>query len=219
MAPAYREQMGAFTGRGRGGHNYLHDFKQTLDQTADGQTQMAQTIYETKWQILAELIRLAAELILLTLMSDLGLGSVAEVEAGALARSRIAILTAMFELLQRARLMPAVTEAFEEAFMNFIVRLGILLAGPREIRPHTFDWRSIGTDGLFGLLMGLGMGHLPVVRNQLSRLLKHGHRKDRPAGAAAHPAQHHPGPAHQAQHLRPPPGRRVLGRGRAGDPA
>ncbi|WP_299531524.1 hypothetical protein [uncultured Streptomyces sp.] len=137
-----------------GGTNYLREFAGQLDTIAQGRVKSSMDIMESKWQIIAELIRLLIELAIILALSIFTGGSAASQAAVAKARSRVAILTALDTLLKRTHLMPSLSEAFEEAFTTFAVRLAMMTQAPPGRRPDGFDWGQILKDGAFGALAG-----------------------------------------------------------------
>ncbi|MFF0035889.1 hypothetical protein ACFYRG_06620 [Streptomyces mirabilis] len=155
-----------------GGTNYLKDFADQLDEIAEGRAQTSMNITESKWQIIAELIRLLIELAIILVMSIFSGGSSAGEAAVARARSRVVILTVMDTLLKRTHLMPTLSEAFEEAFMTFAVRLAMMVAGPDGRRPKGFDWAQIAQDGAFGAFASLFHGAFSHLGDTLGKFFK-----------------------------------------------
>ncbi|MFC9079813.1 hypothetical protein ACFTY7_22985, partial [Streptomyces sp. NPDC057062] len=155
-----------------GGTNYLKEFADQLDEIAQGRVQTSMNITESKWQIIAELIRLLIELAIILVMSIFSGGSSAGDAAVARARSRVVILTVMDTLLKRTHLMPTLSEAFEEAFMTFAVRLAMMVAGPEGRRPKGFDWAQIAQDGAFGAFASIFHGAFSNVGNVISKFFK-----------------------------------------------
>ncbi|TFV33526.1 hypothetical protein E4K10_35685 [Streptomyces sp. T1317-0309] len=82
------------------------------------------------------------------------------------------ILTVMDTLLKRTHLMPTLSEAFEEAFMTFAVRLAMMVAGPEGRRPKGFDWAQIAQDGAFGAFASIFHGAFSNVGNVISKFFK-----------------------------------------------
>lgn len=143
-----------------GGVNYLKDFADQLDGIGQSRTKSSMDIMESKWQIIAELVRLLIELLVIAVLSAFTGGSASSQAAVAKARSRVAILTLMEWLMKKTHLMPSLTEALEEAFTTFAVRLAMMLGAPKGRRPHGFDWSQIVQDGVFGAFTGLFHGLL-----------------------------------------------------------
>ncbi|MES9509340.1 hypothetical protein ABWJ92_23485 [Streptomyces sp. NPDC000609] len=152
-----------------GGTNHLREFSDQLKTIGDGRTETSMNITESKWQIIAELIRLMIELLVIFIMSFFTAGTTASDAAVAKGRSRVVVLTALDTLLKRTHLMPSLSEAFEEAFMNFAVRLAMMAAGPDGRRPKGFDWKAIAQDGVFGAFAGLFHG---VFSSGMGKFLK-----------------------------------------------
>ncbi|MEU2131694.1 hypothetical protein [Streptomyces sp. NPDC018352] len=152
-----------------GGTNHLRDFSDQLKTIGDGRTETSMNITESKWQIIAELIRLMIELLIIAVMAFFSGGASASDTAVAKARSRVVVLTVLDTLLQRTHLMPSLSEAFQEAFQTFAVRLAMMMAGPDGRRPKGFDWKAIAQDGVFGAFAGFFHG---VFSSGLGKLLK-----------------------------------------------
>ncbi|MEV6160704.1 hypothetical protein AB0L71_02010 [Streptomyces sp. NPDC052052] len=143
-----------------GGTNHLRDFSSQLKTIGDGRTETSMNITESKWQIIAELVRLLIELLIIMVMSIFSGGASASQAAVAKARSRVVLLTVLDALLKRTHLMPSLSQAFEEAFQTFAVRLAMIAAGPEGRRPKGFDWKAIVRDGFIGAIAGFAHGGL-----------------------------------------------------------
>ncbi|MBK6018612.1 hypothetical protein JHN45_47045, partial [Streptomyces sp. MBT53] len=154
------------------GVNYLKEFADQLDGIGQSRTKSSMDIMESKWQIIAELVRLLIELMVIAVLSAFTGGSASSQAAVAKARSRVAILTLMDWLLKKTHLLPSLTEAIEEAFTTFAVRLAMMLGAPKGRRPHGFDWSQIVQDGVFGAFTGLFHGLLTDVGKYLKKNLK-----------------------------------------------
>ncbi|MGW1847542.1 hypothetical protein, partial [Streptomyces sp. NPDC001966] len=152
-----------------GGTNHLRDFSDQLKTIGDGRTETSMNIIESKWQIIAELIRLLIELLIIAVTAFFSGGATASDTAVAKARSRVVVLTVLDTLLQRTHLMPSLSEAFQEAFQTFAVRLAMMMAGPDGRRPKGFDWKAIAQDGVFGAFAGFFHG---AFSSGLGKLLK-----------------------------------------------
>nr|WP_237331267.1 hypothetical protein [Streptomyces mexicanus] len=137
-----------------GGKNLLRDFGTQLDAIADGRVKTSMDIMEAKWQVIAEVVRLLIEIAFYLAMSFFTGGASLTQIALAKARSRLLVLTTLSHLLERTHLMPSLTEALEEAFTTFAVRLAMMVGAPDGRRPGGFDWKQILQDGLFGLAVG-----------------------------------------------------------------
>ncbi|MYR58923.1 hypothetical protein GTY54_22655, partial [Streptomyces sp. SID625] len=137
-----------------GGKNLLRDFGTQLDAISDGRVKTSMDIMEAKWQVIAEVVRLLIEIAFYLAMSFFTGGASLTQIALAKARSRLLILTTLSHLLQRTHLLPSLTEALEEAFTTFAVRLAMMVGAPNGRRPGGFDWKQILQDGLFGLTVG-----------------------------------------------------------------
>ncbi|WP_037840753.1 hypothetical protein [Streptomyces sp. NRRL F-6676] len=138
---------------------YLDKFEKDLDQVESGQVNVSMQIREAKWNIIAELVRLAIELAVLAVLSFFTGGASATQAAVARARSRLFILETLYELSHRTHLLPSLTEAIEEAFMTLAVRLAMMTMAPAGQRPRSIDWFDVGVSGAFG---GLAGGLAPV---------------------------------------------------------
>ncbi|MEV5203833.1 hypothetical protein [Streptomyces sp. NPDC053720] len=167
VGASYLQSMKLFIDNG--GTNHLRDFSDQLKTIGDGRTDTSMNIIESKWQIIAELIRLMIELLVIFVMSFFSGGASASDAAVAKARSRVVLLTVLDTLLKRTHLMPSLSEAFQEAFQTFAVRLALMMAGPDGRRPKGFDWKAIAQDGVFGAFAGLFHG---AFSSGLGKLLK-----------------------------------------------
>lgn len=167
VGASYLQSMKLFIDNG--GTNHLRDFSDQLKTIGDGRTDTSMNIIESKWQIIAELIRLMIELLVIFVMSFFSGGASASDAAVAKARSRVVLLTVLDTLLKRTHLMPSLSEAFQEAFQTFAVRLALMMAGPDGRRPKGFDWKAIAQDGVFGAFAGFFHG---AFSSGLGKLLK-----------------------------------------------
>ncbi|SFY43040.1 EndoU domain-containing protein [Streptomyces atratus] len=157
------------------GAGYLKQFGGKLDEIADGRMVTSYKILEGKWQIIAEVIRLLIELVILTALSVFSSGATAGKIALAKARRRVTVLTILDTLIRSTDRLPFLTEAFEEAFQTFAVRLGMIAFTSGAHSPKSFDWKEIGESALFGALAGTffgaihstGQGILGAFKNDL----------------------------------------------------
>ncbi|MHB9756191.1 WXG100-like domain-containing protein [Streptomyces sp. BYX5S] len=152
LAKSYARAMGTLTDDN--GKNYLRQFAEQLDRIAEGRRKTSMDIMESKWQVIAEVIRLLIEIAIYLAMSFFTGGASASQIMMAKLRSRFMILTTLTHLLQRLHLAPALTEAFAEAFTTFAVRLAMMNFAPNNRRPDGFDWNQILKDAAFGAAAG-----------------------------------------------------------------
>ncbi|MFD8252459.1 WXG100-like domain-containing protein, partial [Streptomyces werraensis] len=152
LSKAYAAAMGTLTDDG--GRNYLREFSEQLDKIAEGRRKTSMDIMESKWQVIAEVIRLLIEIAIYLAMSFFTGGASASQIMLAKMRSRFFILTTLSHLLQRLHIAPSLTEAFSEAFTTFAVRLAMMNFAPDGRRPDGFDWSQILKDGAFGAAAG-----------------------------------------------------------------
>jgi hypothetical protein len=152
LSKSYAKAMGMLIDDG--GKNYLRDFAEQLDKIAEGRRKTSMDIMESKWQVIAEIIRLLIEIAIYLAMSFFTGGASASQIMMAKLRSRFMILTTLSHLLQRLHLAPSLTEAFAEAFTTFAVRLAMMNFAPNGRRPGGFDWSQILKDGAFGAAAG-----------------------------------------------------------------
>ncbi|MFJ4471713.1 hypothetical protein ACIP2X_30115 [Streptomyces sp. NPDC089424] len=136
------------------GRNYLRDFADQLDKIAEGRRKTSMDIMESKWQVIAEVIRLLIEIAIYLAMSFFTGGLSASQIMMAKLRSRFLILTTLSHLLQRLHIAPSLTEAFAEAFTTFAVRLAMMNFAPDGRRPDGFDWNDILKSAAFGAAAG-----------------------------------------------------------------
>ncbi|MFZ3573432.1 hypothetical protein ACOKM5_41530 [Streptomyces sp. BH097] len=152
LSKSYARAMGTLTDDN--GKNYLRQFAEQLDKIAEGRRKTSMDIMESKWQVIAEVIRLLIEIAIYLAMSFFTGGASASQILMAKLRSRFMILTTLSHLLQRLHLAPSLTEAFAEAFTTFAVRLAMMNFAPNNRRPDGFDWNQILKDGAFGAAAG-----------------------------------------------------------------
>ncbi|MEU3053734.1 hypothetical protein, partial [Streptomyces griseus] len=152
LATSYSKAMGMLVDDG--GKNYLRDFAEQLDKIAEGRRKTSMDIMESKWQVIAEVIRLLIEIAIYLAMSFFTGGASASQIMMAKLRSRFFILTTLSHLLQRLHLAPSLTEAFAEAFTTFAVRLAMMNFAPDGRRPDSIDWSDIGKAAAFGAAAG-----------------------------------------------------------------
>ncbi|AZQ39225.1 hypothetical protein EJ357_42110 [Streptomyces cyaneochromogenes] len=152
LSKSYAKAMGMLIDDG--GKNYLRDFAEQLDKIAEGRRKTSMDIMESKWQVIAEVIRLLIEIALYLAMSFFTGGASASQIMMAKLRSRFVILTTLTHLLQRLHIAPSLTEAFAEAFTTFAVRLAMMNFAPDGRRPDGFDWDDILKSAAFGAAAG-----------------------------------------------------------------
>ncbi|MFF9164981.1 hypothetical protein ACF081_32625, partial [Streptomyces longwoodensis] len=152
LAKSYAKAMGVLIDDA--GKNYLREFAEQLDKIAEGRRKTSMDIMESKWQVIAEVIRLLIEIALYLAMSFFTGGASASQIMMAKLRSRFAILTTLSHLLHRLHLAPSLTEAFAEAFTTFAVRLAMMNFAPNGRRPDRFDWNDILKSAAFGAAAG-----------------------------------------------------------------
>ncbi|MFE5813813.1 hypothetical protein ACFQ6S_10470 [Streptomyces sp. NPDC056479] len=152
LSKSYAKAMGMLIDDG--GKNYLRDFAEQLDKIAEGRRKTSMDIMESKWQVIAEVIRLLIEIAIYLAMSFFTGGASASQIMMAKLRSRFLILTTLTHLLQRLHLAPSLTEAFAEAFTTFAVRLAMMNFAPDGRRPDGFDWNDILKSAAFGAAAG-----------------------------------------------------------------
>ncbi|MER6181915.1 hypothetical protein [Streptomyces sp. NPDC001652] len=152
LSKSYAKAMGMLIDDG--GKNYLREFAEQLDKIAEGRRKTSMDIMESKWQVIAEVIRLLIEIAIYLAMSFFTGGASASQIMMAKLRSRFLILTTLTHLLQRLHLAPSLTEAFAEAFTTFAVRLAMMNFAPDGRRPDGFDWNDILKSAAFGAAAG-----------------------------------------------------------------
>ncbi|MET9567314.1 hypothetical protein ABZY07_44665, partial [Streptomyces tauricus] len=152
LSKSYAKAMGMLIDDG--GKNYLREFADQLDKIAEGRRKTSMDIMESKWQVIAEVIRLLIEIAIYLAMSFFTGGASASQIMLAKLRSRFLILTTLSHLLQRLHLAPSLTEAFAEAFTTFAVRLAMMNFAPNGRRPDGFDWNDILKSAAFGAAAG-----------------------------------------------------------------
>ncbi|MFD4237508.1 hypothetical protein, partial [Streptomyces sp. NPDC058542] len=115
-----------------------------LDELANGQVDYSQKIQASKWEIIAEIIMLIAELaILAALIAFTGGASVSQMFL-ARARSKLAILIVIDRLLRMSHIAPTLGEAIQEAIQTLAVRLAQIALNPGGRKPGGVDWKDVG---------------------------------------------------------------------------
>ncbi|MFJ8613710.1 hypothetical protein ACIRH0_42030 [Streptomyces sp. NPDC093675] len=137
-----------------GGVNSLEDFAEQLGLIQSGRVKTSMDITEMKWQLIAEIVLLLVTLMIIAALSFFSGGAAAGESTLAVVRTRLAILTALQQFLKKTHLAPSLSEALEEAFTTFAVRLAMIAGGPKGRRPHGFDVVQLIQDGIVGGLMG-----------------------------------------------------------------
>lgn len=155
-----------------GGTNHLKQFAQQVDEIADARAKTSWNILESKWQIIAEAIRLMIQLAFITAAAAFSGGSGAGNAAVAKARSRVAVLTVLDWLIRHTHLLHIAGEAFEEALEAFIVRLGMIAFTSGEGSFTGFDWGALGGEALFGALAGAFMPAIAGTGSRLGSIFK-----------------------------------------------
>ncbi|WP_028810022.1 hypothetical protein [Streptomyces sp. 351MFTsu5.1] len=176
VATRYVRAMNMFVDDG--GRNYLKEFADELDVVARGRVETSINITEAKWQIIAEIVRLLIELAVILVMSVFSGGATAGKAAVARAQSRVTVLAILDQLMKRTHLMPSLSEAFDEAFTTFAVRLALIAFGPDGRRPKGFDWSQILQDAVFGGITGMFHGVFEGVADRLRNFFRRGHLDD-----------------------------------------
>ncbi|MGW2982519.1 WXG100-like domain-containing protein, partial [Streptomyces humidus] len=155
---SYVRALSVLTGA-NGGTNYLQEYQKSLRDVAAGHRDQSLNIQESKWQIIAELIRLVIELTILAATAWINPAAAGQA-AAAKARSTTAFLTTLDLFLRRTHLMPSLSEALEEAFQTLVVRLGLMAFNSPDMKPHGVDWRAIGQSAAIGGAAGWLSGPL-----------------------------------------------------------
>ncbi|NEC45893.1 hypothetical protein G3I63_30045, partial [Streptomyces sp. SID8016] len=123
-----------------------------LDEMANGQVDYSQKIQASKWEIIAEIIMLIAELaILAALIAFTGGASVTQMFI-ARARKKLAILMIVDRLLRMTHIAPTLGEAIQEAIQTLAVRLAQIALNPGGRKPGGVDWKDVGVAAAFGAL-------------------------------------------------------------------
>ncbi|MCX4966939.1 lonely Cys domain-containing protein [Streptomyces sp. NBC_00654] len=169
VAESFKEALAPLTGAG--GSDVLGDLAEQIRQVSDNRTKQSQKIMESKFEIVAEALILLAELALIAALSFFTGGLSFSQTATAKARSTVAILTIMQRLLNQTHLLPALSEAVQEALTTLAVRLAMLTLNEGRRRPDGIDGRDIlkslavgGLAGFFGSFVSKGLGD--IFKNQ-----------------------------------------------------
>ncbi|MBH0245832.1 hypothetical protein I3W98_27930 [Streptomyces cavourensis] len=152
LAVSYKQAMGTLIDDQ--GKNYLLEFTKQLDQIGAGRRKTGMDVMESKWQVIAEIIRLLIEIAIYLALSFFTGGASASQILMAKLRSRFVLLTLFSHLMKRLHLMPSLSEALAEAFTTFAVRLAMMNFAPEGRRPDGIDWGDIGKAAAFGAAAG-----------------------------------------------------------------
>ncbi|WP_406263320.1 hypothetical protein OIA45_45800 (plasmid) [Streptomyces chartreusis] len=154
VAARFKEAMSTLTDSL--GSDRMTEFSGQFRQKSRNQVQQSQNIMEGKFEIIAEAMLLLAQLAIIAALSVFTGGLSFGETAAAKARSTVAVLTILDRLLRQTRLMPSLSEAVEEAFTAFAVRLAMLALNDGKRRPDGIDWQKIGRSAAVGALAGFG---------------------------------------------------------------
>ncbi|WP_399007626.1 hypothetical protein [Streptomyces sp. CB00271] len=152
LSSSYKQAMGTLVDDQ--GKNYLLEFTKQLDEIGRGRRKTGMDVMESKWQVIAEIVRLLIEIAIYLALSFFTGGASASQILVAKLRSRFVLLTLFSHLLKRLHLMPALSEALAEAFTTFAVRLAMMNFAPDGRRPDGIDWGDIGKAAAFGAAAG-----------------------------------------------------------------
>ncbi|WP_406398019.1 hypothetical protein OH805_03650 [Streptomyces sp. NBC_00879] len=165
VAEQYIQAMGMLTGTN--GVDHFGEFVKQLEDLADGQIEQSRKIMESKWEIIAEIVQLLIELAFIAAMAFFTGGLSFGEAALAKARTRLSVLLILDRLLRSTNLLPAFSEALQEAFTTFAVRLAMLSLNTGDRRPDGIDWSDIGKSAAFGAVAGFFIGGLSGVFNNI----------------------------------------------------
>ncbi|MFC8414804.1 hypothetical protein ACFUJ2_15005, partial [Streptomyces coelicoflavus] len=172
VAKSYSDAMGLLTNDK--GKNLLMEFAGQLDAIAEGRIKSSMDIIKSKWEIIAEVVRLLIELAVLMVLAYFTGGASASQIFLAKLRSRFAILASLLHLLQRLHLTPTLGEAIAEAFTDFAVQLAMMYFGPDGRRPKGIDWGDI----LKAFAFGAAAGAFTSIFNDIAKQIVKGYDKN-----------------------------------------
>lgn len=161
VADVYKQAMAMLTGAG--GQDAMGEFADNLREISKGQVGHSRNIMESKWEVIAEIIQLIIELAFIAAMAFFTGGLSFGDAALARTRSRLAVLIILDRLLRMTHLAPAFSEALQEAFTTFAVRMAMLGLNKGDRRPDGIDWGAIGKSAAFGALAGFFISGLSSV--------------------------------------------------------
>ncbi|MEU3516867.1 toxin glutamine deamidase domain-containing protein, partial [Streptomyces sp. NPDC006654] len=167
----YVQAMSILTGTA-GGMDYLGQFAHQLSEIAGGQILQSQQIMQGKIEMIFELALLLIHLAFMAALAyftgGLSLGQMALARA----RTRFALLTIMYQFLHRTHLLPGISEAIEEALVNFASQLTMLGANRGKRRPRGINWKDVGTSALFGYITGTFISGIGGIGDRFKGLFK-----------------------------------------------
>ncbi|WP_133169141.1 lonely Cys domain-containing protein [Streptomyces sp. MH60] len=132
----------------------LDKLTEGMGKASGGLRKTAMDVREAKWNLIAELIRLAAEIAIFTALAAVTGGASATQIAVRKMIARVRMLVILYELSNRIPIFSAVTEAIEEALLTLATRLALMRWAPEGQRPGGVDWRDVGIAAVFGALTG-----------------------------------------------------------------
>ncbi|ANW21400.1 sugar-binding protein [Streptomyces clavuligerus] len=166
VAASFKEALAPLTGAGGGG-DLLGDLAGQITQVSDNRVKQSQKIMESKYEIIAEALILLAELAIIAALSVFTGGLSFTETALAKARTTVTVLTIMQRLLNQAHLLPALSEAVQEALTTLAVRLAMLTLNDGKRRPDGIDGRDIlksfvvgAIAGFLGSFISKGLGNI-----------------------------------------------------------
>ncbi|MFE1458919.1 hypothetical protein ACFW7K_29640, partial [Streptomyces sp. NPDC058735] len=150
-----------------GGTDPIQTLLYQLDELANGQIDYSRKIQGSKWEIIAEIIMLLAELALLAaLMAFTGGASVSQMFL-ARARSKLAILMIIDRLLRMTHLAPTLGGAIQEAIEALGVQLFQIGLNTGGRKPSGVDWKDVAAAAAQG---GLTSGFMEIFDKLLKPL-------------------------------------------------
>ncbi|MGW5677974.1 lonely Cys domain-containing protein [Streptomyces sp. NPDC003860] len=169
VAASFKEALAPLTGMG--GSDVLGDLADQIRQVSGNRVKQSQKIMESKYEIIAEALILLAELAIIAALSVFTGGLSFTQTATAKARTTVAVLTIMQRLLNQSHLLPALSEAVQEALTTLAVRLAMIALNDGKRRPDGIDGRDIlkafvvgGLAGFFGDVISKYIGD--IFKNQ-----------------------------------------------------
>ncbi|MFE3144375.1 lonely Cys domain-containing protein [Streptomyces scopuliridis] len=123
-----------------------------MSEASEGHRKTSMDVREAKWNLIAELIKLAAEIAVFTALAAITGGASATQIAVRKMIARVRMLVILHELANRIPFISAIPEAIEEALLTLGTRLALMRWAPEDLRPGGVNWKDVGIAGFFGWL-------------------------------------------------------------------
>ncbi|MFJ2477814.1 hypothetical protein ACIOWI_33395 [Streptomyces sp. NPDC087659] len=160
----------------------LRAFAAELKAVAEGRAQISMQIMESKVQVIVEALQLLAEIAVVMALAAFA-WLVMQRLAVAVSRMCATKLAAGVVLVDRTRMVPVVSEGFQELFSAFMARMFMVVAAPKGRRQNGFDGNVLVQSFVTGMAFGGFHGVLNSAGTSVWKAsLRSGHGSVRPGG-------------------------------------